>query len=419
MKLYHRIYSLACFIFIVLLLSGCYKEYYDVIDPEKDVFKFIVTPEQEEYIRNTFGNNFVITDPKPILHIGDDEYTIDKFEARGDGTMNFVRKGLGINMDRKLTVYIEEEQAEKQFEEYKMLALVYDYTYIENSVAVGFFKEVELWPVTDFFTEVRFNNHTQGLYHFLEDPFEYFIEQESASFILRRGYWHSIKSAAVSQFRIQDSLTFINRFNSIYPIILNYNGQELYDRLSDIMDLEQYFTKLSIDLLLKNGDYTDEVIFYTKIKNDKEVFGVFPWDYDDLFADQPHEIGRSWALTDLFGTRIYNNMEDIIADVSFKLLFSIEEDLDYKIAKDSFLYQEYLKTLSNVMEHIDNVTIDKVFDETYEQISPFYENDSIIAQSRYDVDETNRGLFLTNIAQKRQLIKERRAWIVQQLDNQK
>ena len=38
----------------------------------------------------------------------------------------------------------------------------------------------------------------------------------------------------------------------------------MYDTLSSYMDLEQYFTKLSIDMLIKNGDYTDEVIFYTK-----------------------------------------------------------------------------------------------------------------------------------------------------------
>ena len=48
------------------------------------------------------------------------------------------------------------------------------------------------------------------------------------------------------------------------------------------------------------------VIFYTKIKDDKEVFGVFPWDYDDIFADQPHEIGKSWATGTIFGHREYS-----------------------------------------------------------------------------------------------------------------
>jgi hypothetical protein len=184
------------------------------------------------------------------------------------------------------------------------------------------------------------------------------------------------------------------------------------------MDLEQYFTKLSIDLLIKNGDYTDEIFFYTKIRDQKEIFGIFPWDYDDIFADQPHEIGNWWATGAIFGSREYNSMDDIIADVGSKLLFSIEDDLDYKIAKDSFLYQEYLKILRAVMEKIDLATIDKIFDYTFEHIGPFYSNASIVAQSRYDVDETNYSLFTANLAAKRQFVKDRRTWIIQELDKQ-
>jgi hypothetical protein len=184
------------------------------------------------------------------------------------------------------------------------------------------------------------------------------------------------------------------------------------------MDLEQYFTKLSIDMLIKNGDYTDEIIFYAKIKNDKEIFGVIPWDFDDIFVDEPHEIGRSWAVGTIFGTREYSSMDDIIADVGSKLLFSIEDDLDYKIAKDNFLYQQYLKSLRTVIDKIDLATIDKVFDYTYEHIGLFYENDSIIAQSKYDVDRTNYNLFISNLADKRQMLKDRRNWILQELNTQ-
>ena len=138
-----------------------------------------------------------------------------------------------------------------------------------------------------------------------------------------------------------------------------------------------------------------KLFFIPKIKADKEIFGVFPWDYDDIFADQPHEIGNSWATGTIFGPREYSGMNDIIADVGSKLLFSIEDDLDYKIAKDNFLYQQYLRTLRAVIEKIDLSVIDKVFDDTFEHISPFYANDSIVAQSRYDVDETNYELFVT------------------------
>jgi hypothetical protein len=104
--------------------------------------------------------------------------------------------------------------------------------------------------------------------------------------------------------------------------------------------------------------------------------------------------------------------------VGSKLLFSIEDDLDYEIARDSVLYQQYLKTLRTVIEKIDIATIDKIFDYTKEHIGAFYANDSIIAQSRFDVDETNYNLFVTNLAGKRQMLKDRRNWILQELDIQ-
>jgi hypothetical protein len=406
-------------VLLVMFLQGCHKENYDTIDPEKEVFNFIVTEPQRQYINASRGEQYEITDPLPELQFAGNVYTIDRFEIRGDNTLNFTRKGFGVNMDKKITLINPEEQTERKYEEFKLLAMVYDYTYIENSTAVGLFKEVDLWPVYSFFTEVRLNNHTQGLYHFIEDPFEYFIEQKNASFVVRRGYDHVIKASSVSPDNMPDMEGYITRFRRIYSNLPLYSGRQMYDTLSSYIDLEQYFTKLSIDMLIKNGDYTDESIFYTKTKNGEEVLGVFPWDYDDIFSDQPHEIGNPWAPGTVFGKREYNSIDDIIADVGSKLLYSIEDDLDYKIARDSFLYQEYLKTLRSVIEKIDLAVIDKIFDYTNEHIGAFYDNDSLIEQSKYDVDETNYSLFVSNLADKRQMLKDRRNWILGELDKQK
>ena len=403
---------------LVLILPGCKKVYDENINSRKGVFNFSVTEVQQKRINESRGEQFIVSDPLPELHYNGDLYTIDRFEIRGESSLNFNRKGFSVNMDRKITFSIPEDQTERKIEKFKLLAMVFDYTYIENSIAVGLFKEVNLWPVFSFFTEVSLNNHTQGLYHFIEDPVEYFIAQKNSSFVLRRGYDHSIKTFASGLGPAHDQQEYLSRFSKIYSVIASYNGRQLYDTLSGYMDMEQYFTKLSIDMLLKNGDYTDEIFFYTKIRNNNEVFGVFPWDYDDLFSDQPHEIGRSWATGTVFGHREYSAMRDIIADVGSKLLFSIEDDLDYKIARDSVLYKEYLKTLRNTIENIDLVTIDKIFDYTFEQISPFYSNAAIIAQSKYDVDGTNYNLFVTNLAEKRQMLKDRRTWILQELDKQ-
>jgi hypothetical protein len=388
------------------------------MDPEKEVFNFVVTEAQREIINGSRGEQYEITDPVPELHFAGEVYTIDRFEIRGDNTLNFTRKGFGVNMGHKLNLFNPAEQSFRKYEEFKLLALVYDYTYIENSTAAGLFRKVGLWPVYSFFTEVRLNDHTQGLYHFIEDPFEYFIEQKNASFVLRRGYNHVAKAYSTGSGSKYSSDEYIDRFMEIYSILPLYSGRQAYDTLSAYMDLEQYFTKLSIDLLIKNGDYTDEVVFYTKIRDKKEVFGIFPWDYDDIFASQPHEIGNSWATGTVFGPRDYPTMNAVIADVGSKLLFSIEDDLDYKIAKDSLLYQEYLKTLKSVIEKIDFPAIDEIFDYTFEHISPFYNYAAIVGQSKYDVEETNYSLFTANLAAKRQLVKDRRNWILQELDNQ-
>jgi len=400
------------------LFYGCVKETYIISNPEKEVFNFVVTEAQRLQINESRGEQYKITDPVPDLYFAGDIYSIDRFEIRGDNTVNFARKGFGVNMGRKLSLLNPLEQLVRKYEEFKLLAMVYDYTYIENSIATGLFREVSLWPVYSFFTEVRLNDHTQGLYHFIEDPVEYFIEQKQATFVVRRGYDHVVKGFYMNPDFRQNEEEYYNRLDKIYSTLTEYSGRQMYDTLSAYMDIEQYFTKLSIDLLIKNGDYTDEIFFYSTIRDDSEVLGVFPWDYDDIFAGQPHEIGNEWAPGTLFGTREYFSMDDIVADVGSKLLYSIEDDLDYKIAKDSLIYQEYLKTLRTIIEKIDLATIDRVFDYTYDHIGPFYSNDEIINQSKYDVDETDYDLFVTNLADKRQMLKERRNWIFQELDKQ-
>jgi hypothetical protein len=412
------LYNLFLLFIITISCLYCDKEENGIKEPDKDVFKFIVTDSQRKKINESRGEQYEVTDPVPELELGDVIYKIDRFEIRGDNTLNFERKGFSVNMDDKIILFNPEDQTEKKYEEFKLLAMVYDYTYIENSTATGLFKEVGLWLVYSFFTEVRLNGHTQGLYFFIEDPFEYLIEQKNSSIVIRRGYQHVVKKYSISPDSHYDASEYIVRFKNIYSILPIYSGQQIYDTLSAYMDLEQYFTKISIDLLMKNGDYTDEIIFYTKIKDGKEIFGVVPWDLDDIFAKQPHEIGNDWATGEVFGKREYNSMDDIIEDVGSKLLFSIEDDLDYKIAKDSVLYRHYLETLEAVITQIDIATIDKIFDSTFAHVSPFYANDSIIAQSRYDVDRTNYDQFISNLADKRQMLKDRREWILQELDKQ-
>jgi spore coat protein H len=414
---FNAISYLLLILILIINLPGCRKIDEEVRNPEKEVLNFTVTEAQREFINKSRGDTFEVTNPVPALQFAGRTFTIDRFEIRGESSLNFERKGFGVNMGNKLTLTNPFEKTERRYEEFKLVAMVFDYTYMEHSIATAMLREVNLWPVYSFFTEVKLNNHTQGLYLFIEDPVEYFIEQRNSSFVLRRGYNHSVRAYYSGPDKV-DPQIYLLRFKKIYSDIVSYSGQQLYDTLSTRLDLEQYFTKLGIDLLLKNGDCTDELFLYTKIRNNKEIFGFFPWDFDDLFSDLPHEIGRSWAIGTVFGKRSYSGMNAVIADVGSKLLFSIEDDLDYKIAKDNILYQKYLITLRTVIEKIDQPTIDKIFDYTFEHISPFYSNDSVTILSKFDANATNYDLFVNNLAKKRQFLKDRRNWILQEINAQ-
>jgi hypothetical protein len=403
---------------VAVVLSACYKEFTIYPDPSTGDLNFLITIEQEELIYNARGYRFSIEDPLPILYFENSYYGVDRFEIRGESTLNYRRKSFSVNMDDNIILFVESENRAREFEEYKLIALVHDYTYIENCIAIGFFHELDLWPTYSVYTEVKLNNNTQGLYLFIEDPVEHFLYQQHADFILRRNYNHYIDNYHINENQaLHTSEYYINRFNSIYSFISEYSGEILYDSLMSVMDLHQYFKKIALDMLLENGDYTDEIFFYSKRIDNKDIFGVYPWDYDDLFSEHPHEIGINWGCGTVFGTRYYGSIDDEIADVGFKLLFSIEDDLDYKIAIDDYLYQKYLGALNEVVTIIDDDVIEAVIQNTKNQLQPFYNNDAIIAQSQYDRDETNQVLFDENLAEKRQLLLDRRAWIINELSN--
>lgn len=405
---------------LVLLFTSCYKEQVLVPDERSEVFNFILTEYQEQRIYDSRNVRLSFNDTLPLLEYGNTEYKLDQFELRGESSLRYRRKGFSVNMDDNLFFYVDAEEKIREFEKIKLIALVFDYTYIEHFVAYELFRNLDLWPLFSFYTEVKLNDNTQGIYLCIEDVEDYFMYQKYADFVFRRDYHHVIDHYALNDMKpVNSAEYYISVFDSVYAYITKYSGKQLYDSLMHCMDMPQYFAKISTDLLLKNGDATDELFFYTKEVDGRHIFGVCPWDYDDLFVELPHEIGRDWAVGKLFGTRTYSSIEDIIADVGEKLIFSIEDDLDYKIATDDYLYQQYLTVLEQVMNTVDNNIIEEVFSDAKDIIQPFYNDPAIIDQSKYDENSTSQFNFDVNLSDKKQLLLDRRQWILNELPNHK
>jgi len=409
-------FKLLIFLVILVFFNSCYKEE-NVFSEDILTLNFYMTIDQENSIYSARGKKFEIDNPKPVLDFNNSEYKLNKFSLRGHTALNYKRKSYSVSIEIPLTLYNTNiNRNAYSLREFKLLALATDYTYIENRISFGLLNLLDIQPLFFKFVEVRINNNTQGIYLLIEDPEEYVIDKKGCDYILRRDYYGIISNSEYFPYNYEYSEEeYKNQFNSLYNYIVQFEGKELYDSLNKYLDLNNYFQKMAFDYLIMNGDYTDEIYFYAINRENNIYYDIIPWDYDDIFADLPHEIGKEWGTGKKFGERRYNSLNDVYADIGNKLIFSIEEDIDYKIAKDTFLYVKYIEQLKKVLDITNNNNIDKVFNETLSELTPYYNNEIIIEQSKYDLDVTNYNIFLNNINEKREFLKNRRNEIIKEI----
>ncbi len=399
---------------IVILCNSCYQEYRILPDHKNNIFNFLMTPEAENEILEARGIQFYI-EPTPKMIYGEVQYEMDHMKVRGGSVLNFQRKSYTVNLDKDFFLPAEYDEF-RDFEKFKLISLVYDYTYIENRLAHILLKDIGLWPLHTFFTEVMLNNHHQGLYLFIEDPETNSFIFDNSEAVIRRDYRNDISSIELNKSIPTESENYyITQFKSLYSIIVDYTGAQLYAELSRHLNVQNYMRKMALDYILKNGDYTDEIFFSAKKKDGVIYFDIIPWDYDDLFSGAPHEVGRAWAVGNVFGERVYYSRDDVLADHNGRLVYSIEDDLDYIIAKDDFLYDKYLEELEYVLSKINTTTINSTFQLIKNELLAFYEKPEIIEQSSFDANSTSLEIFTTNIANKEAFLIDRITWISNEL----
>jgi len=400
---------------LLLLALSCYREVpYE--EANADTFDLSVSQEMQQFIYDSRDTTYAVQDASLALSFNGEAIELKEIRVRGKSATRYQRKSYVVFLSEAIQVLDRFGGGEKELSRFKLIALTMDYTYIENRLAFGILEEAGVMPLFYKFVEFRINDQTQGVYLLIEDPEAYYKEIGS-EFILRREYNHRIDDTDYDPTGYHIPYPdYENRFHQIYNSLTRFEGDALYRELSDRMDLRLYFRKMGIDYLLRNGDYTDELYLYTRVVMDTIRFYPIPWDYDDLFSDLPHEVRTSWGTGTLFGKRTYTSMEDVYADVGEKLIFSIEDDLDYMIAKDSVLYTYYCRELKDLFQEVDRDLIEKVFFQTETELSTFYNSFSVIEQSQYDKDMTTRELWIENMTDKKDLILKRLESIQRQVN---
>jgi spore coat protein H len=398
-----------------MVLHSCYKE---VVFPlySGEVFELSISPEMQDFIFSSRDTAYTIEEADMELLLDGKQLDLKEIYVRGRNALQFQRKSFGVKLNTPITMYRRDGAEYKHLSRFKLIALAMDYTYIENRIAFGILEKHKIMPLFYRYIELKMNGSTQGVYLLIEDPEQYSREQGS-EYIIRRGYHSGTTDVEydVGSYNIGLEI-YEESYREIYSNLALLQGEALYSFLDQRLNLEQYFRKIGLDYLLKNGDYTDELYLYAHLRQDDIFFNLIPWDYDDLFSPYPHEVGRAWAVGKLFGERSYSTLQDVLDVLGDKMIYSIEDDLDYAIATDSFMYARYESTLAGMINSMTPEDFDVLFEQVKDELTPFYIREEVVLQSRFDRNETTMELWESNMEAKKSFLKERLASMQEQLN---
>ena len=347
------------------------------LDSIKYLFEFNIDQKDFKKLRNS-STDLKIKNPPITLNTN--SLKSKSIKTRGRGTMNYPRKGFNIKLDESFD-FVRNSGDTLPLKSFSILSLSMDHYYFKNRIAFELLKEIIGMDMYQAYSELRINNESQGVYLVTEHPKEHLFEAKHADFLLRRGYENSnysepddLKDLALDYEIIKGldkkvTAQYLDQYNKIYQVLKEKSGNELFEDLNTMVDLKEYMRILAFNFIICNGDYTDELFFYKSNFNPSNRFNVFPWDFDDIFANEPHE---GWAVRN-------KRLDD-----DSKLIFSVEDDLDYFISSDPFLYQKYLVEMEDIITILNQEKLKVVFENTYKELTPFYKNDDIINQSQYD-----------------------------------
>jgi spore coat protein H len=303
---------------------------------------------------------------KPVIVVNTDPVDKGQIHTRGKTTLHLRRKSFSFDLEEKVRLRYSGEDME--FKKFYAISLSMDKHYFRNRISFEMLKILGLFDLFYTYSEIVINDQSEGVYLLLERPQDWALKKNQSPFIIRRGFDNRIDKMRTGK-KIEKSETQNHKqqFRQIYNSINKYDGEELYYVLSQWIDLDMYMKWLAFNFFIRNGDYTDEVYFYVEPVTGK--YKIIPWDYDDIFARQPHE-----------GT------EEKLRSVGQKLVFSSEDKLDKKIASDPYLYQVYLIHLSEVLKELTPERIKNALENAYAELYPYYSTDQIIRMSQYDAE---------------------------------
>lgn len=290
--------------------------------------------------------------------------SVKEIHLHGKTTLYFERKSFSVDASKKIKIC---EDDCKPLEAFYLVSLSMDKNYFHNRLCFDLLNKLNLFHLQHSYAEVKINGESQGIYLLLQRPQDWSLKTLQSPAILRRGVNHDIEKEKYQKGMDKDTCKiYRHQFTSIYKLINRYSGEDLYNKLNEIMHVEDYLRWLAFNYIVKNGDYSDELYFY--IDPETQRFRIIPWDYDDILKPEPHEGIQVWR----------SRMEPS------SLIFSAEDELDVKIANDPFLYDQYIRCLTDVVRELNEENVGSAIRELYKDLSPLFTSRTVLQAASKD-----------------------------------
>lgn len=329
------------------------------------------------------------------VEIGNDFFDPCEIEVHGQSSLIADRHSFEIKLPDKKKIFDEHP-----IESFFILSMPFDQGYMNEYFSYTLLSELGMFTSPFYFVELEFNDIHQGLYLLTEKTINSIIDSDNdIEFIIRRGY---DKDYNFLHYKGQDAKIPEEDYHAAYlelfDIIHTLHGEDLYNKIKSILNIDHYLQYLAFNAFVMNGDYTDELYFYAKPRfvdgEPHPYFDIHAWDYDDLFLRPHYGLG----------------FED-------SLVYCSEFEWDVVIANDAFLYRKYLETFDNLLaSFITEEKIRYTLDDTYEQLRMFLTRREIYEiNSNYGISDSINQLRIF-IDQRKQFLIEKRTNLLDQIE---
>jgi spore coat protein H len=312
-----------------------------------------VNPYLMEKILAITGEKMTISSLK--LSYNNQLLNVRSCKTRGNTTLQFRRKSFSVSLDEPLSIN------KTPVSRLAINNLAMDHNYWRARVCFLLMRKINIFPLANQYAELRLNGQTQGTYLEIQKPEDY-ARSIGSELLLRR---ETASNHSVEYSYNIDVRKYKKNLKNSHKLSRVFSGKQLADTLEKLIDLEKYQKWLAFNYLIMNGDYYDELFLFLEPESDR--FGIIPWDYDDVFASHPHE-----------------GMRKRDQELGDRLLFSSEAAFDMAIAQDEFLYRGYIEEFWGVLSTLTERGIQKVFEQVYQELTPYFLNSQVIEQSKYD-----------------------------------